>query len=162
MKRQRNRNLPLKFEPYAKTVSLHYPDNIEDPNLLEYCGTHWENLLTDFFSKQECVIETNTNNGITSQAIEISFEYNTSDEMIQLICEQAILFILKATQPKFTKGSIATFTTAQSDLMQYDNEEVTIQKTLSEDECDIDEVGYMYEVMNFNGQKFHAFEDELF
>lgn len=162
MSRARNRNLPLKFKTYAKTVSLHYPDNIEDSNLLEYCGTHWENLLTEFFRKQECVIETDTNNGMTSQAIEISFKYDTSDEIIEVICNQAIQLILDAAQPKFTEGSIATFTTSQSDLLQYDNETVIIQRTLSEDECDIDEVGYMYEVMNFNGNNFQAFEDELF
>ena len=33
---------------------------------------------------------------------------------------------------------------------------------LSEDECDIDDVGYMYEVLTFNGNQFQAFEDELF
>ena len=160
--RARNRNLPLKFEPYAKTVSLHYPDNIEHPNLLEYCGTHWENLLVNFFEKQKCVVNTDTNNGMTSQAIEISFKYETSDDMIEEICNQAIQLILQASRPKFKVGSAATFTTTQSDLIQYDGQGVTIQRILSEDECDIDEVGFMYEVMNFNGNKFQAFEEELF
>ena len=67
-----------------------------------------------------------------------------------------------ATQPAFKIGSTAIFTTTQSDLEQYDCQTVTIQRILSEDECDIDEVGYMYEVMTFNGNKFQAFEDELF
>ena len=147
---------------FSKTVSLHYPDNIEDPNLLEYCGTHWENLLTDFFRKQDCVIDTDTNNGMTSQAIEVSFKYDTPDEMIEVICNQAIQLVLDASQPNFIIGSIAIFTTTQSDLKQYDGQEVTIQRILSEEECDIDEVGYMYEVMNFNGNKFQVFEDELF
>lgn len=162
MKRTRNRNLPLKFEPYSKKVSLHYPDNIEDASLLEYCGTHWENLLQYFFRSYDCVLETDTNNGMTSQAIEISFKYDTSDEMIEVICNQAIQFILGATTPKFTKGTVALFTTSQTDLLQYDNKEVTIQRILSEDECDIDEIGYMYEVMDFDGNKFQAFQDELF
>lgn len=162
MKRTRQRNLPLKFEPYSKTVSLHYPDNVEDSNLLEYSGTHWENLLKYFFRSFDCVLDTDTNNGMTSQAIEISFKYNTSDEMIEVICNQAIQFILEATKPKFTKGTVVLFTTSQTDLQQYDNKEVTIQRILSEDECDIDEVGYMYEVMDFDGNKFQAFQDELF
>ena len=162
MKRTRQRNLPLKFESYSKTVSLHYPDNVEDSNLLEYSGTHWENLLKYFFRSFDCVLDTDTNNGMTSQAIEISFKYNTSDEMIENICNQAIQFMLKATEPKFTKGTVVLFTTSQTDLQQYDNKEVTIQRILSEDECDIDEVGYMYEVMDFDGNKFQAFQDELF
>ena len=162
MKRERKRDLPLKFEPYSKVVSLHYPDNIEDSNLLEYCGTHWENLLTYFFRSQECVLDTDTNNGMTPQAIEISFKFDTSDEKIEVICKQAIQFILEAAEPKFAKGAVALFTTSQTDLMQYDNEEVTIQRVLSEDECDIDEVGYMYEVIDFNGNKFQAYQDELF
>lgn len=162
MKRTRNRNLPLKFEPYSKKVSLHYPDNIEDSSLLEYCGTHWENLLQYFFRSYDCVLETDTNNGMTSQAIEISFKYDTSDEIIKFICNQAIQFLLEATKPKFTNGSVALFTTSQTELRQYDNEEVTVQRLLSEDECDIDEVGYMYEVIDLNGNKFQAFEDELY
>ena len=162
MLRTRNRSIPLKFEPYSKVVSLHYPDNIEDSNLLEYCGTHWENLLTDFFRKQDCVVDTDTNNGMTSQAIEISFKYDTSDEVIEVICNQAIQLILDASQPKFVNGSMAIFTTTQSDLILYNNQEVTILRTLSEDECDIDEVGYMYKVINVNGNIFEAFEDELF
>ena len=76
MKRTRQRNLPLKFKTNSKIVSLHYPDNVEAPHALEFCGTHWENLLIDFFRKQDCVIDTDTNNGMTSQAIEISFEYD--------------------------------------------------------------------------------------
>ena len=162
MKRERKRDLPLKFKPYSKTVSLHYPDNIKDSSLLEYCGTHWENLLTDFFRKQDCVIDTDTNNGMTSQAIEISFKYDTPDEVIEVICNQAIQLILDASQPKFVNGSMAIFTTTQSDLMLYNGQEVTILRTLSEDECDIDEVGYMYKVINVNGNIFEAFEDELF
>ena len=162
MKKTKNRNLPLKFEPYSKVVSLHYPDNVENPKLLEYSGTHWENLLTDFFRKQDCVIDTDTNNGMTSQAIEISFKYDTPDEVIEVICNQAIQLILDASQPKFVNGSMAIFTTTQSDLMLYNGQEVTILRTLSEDECDIDEVGYMYKVINVNGNIFEAFEDELF
>lgn len=162
MKRERKRDLPLKFEPYSKTVSLHYPDNIEDSSLLEYSGTHWENLLVNFFKKQDCVIKTDTNNGMTPQAIEVVFNYDTPDEVIEVICNQAIQLILDATEPKFIVGSRAIFTTTQSDLKQYDGQEVTIQRILSEDECDIDEVGYMYEVIGFNGNIFQVFEDELF
>ena len=66
------------------------------------------------------------------------------------------------TQPAFEIGSTAIFTTTQDDLKQYDGQPVTIQRILTEDECDIDDVGYMYEVLTFNGNQFQAFEDELF
>ena len=161
MKRTPQRNIPLKFDSYYKVVSLHYPDDIEGYCTLEFCGTHWENLLQKFFKEKQEVIETDCNNGLTSQAIEIFFKYETPDETIKTICEQAIDFILKATIPKFTKGMVVTFNTTQSNLLQYNNQDVTIQRLLSEEECDIDEVGYMYEVMNFNGNKFQAFQDEL-
>ena len=118
--------------------------------------------MVDFFKKQDCIIDTNTNNGMTSQAIEVFFKYDTPDEVIEVICNQAIQLVLDASQPKFTKGSMATFITTQSDLMLYNNQEVTILRTLSEDECDVDEVGYMYKVINVNGNIFEVFEDELF
>ena len=44
--------------------------------------------------------------------------------------------------------------------MKYNGCEVTINRLLTEDECDIDEVGFMYEV-EINGEIFQAYQDEL-
>lgn len=165
MKKPINRTLPFKFEPYAKVVWLNYPDDTEDPNCLEFCGTHWEDLLFNFFINNEeihdFVIEVDTNMGMTNRAIEIHFRYYTSDEMIEHICNQAIEMMKVATQPKFKIGQLAIFQTHQSDLMIYNNCDVTIQRVLTDDECDIDDVGFMYEVITFNGNVFQAFQDEL-
>lgn len=164
MKRPRNRNLPLTFEPYAKVVWLNYPDNIENPDCLEYCGEMWENLLYDFFRNNEeiydLIWELDTDMGMTARAIEIHFKYDTADDVIEDICNQAIQFVLKATQPKFKVGQSVLFKTAQSDLMQYNNREVVVRRLLTDDECDIDEVGYMYEVAYYDAI-FQAYQDEL-
>ena len=160
MKRPRNRALPLTFKPYAKLVALQYPDNIENPIFLEYCGTHWDNLLYDFFDKQECVCGFEENVGMTADAIQVYFEYDTPDDVIEEICNQAIQMMQVATKPIFRVGQSALFKTTQSDLIQYDDCEVIVKRLLTEDECDIDEVGFMYEVET-NGETFQAYQDEL-
>lgn len=164
MKRPRNRTLPLKFSPYAKVVCLDYPDNIEKPNCLEFCGTHWENLLDDFFRNNPKIYQhihyIDTDLGMTAGAIEIGFKYDTTDELIEHICNQAIQMMQIATQPIFVIGARAFFSTTQSDLMKYNGYEVIIKRLLTEDECDIDEVGFMYEVET-NGETFQAYQDEL-
>lgn len=164
MKRPRNRNLPLTFEPYAKVVWLNYPDNIEAPNCLEYSGTHWEMLLYDFFSNNEEIYQhihsLDTDLGMTAGAIEIHFKYDISDELIEHICNKAIQMMQEATTPKFKVGQSALFKTVESDLRQYNDCEVVVNRLLTEDECDIDEVGYMYEVTT-NDEIFQAYQDEL-
>ena len=164
MKRPRNRNLPLTFEPYAKVVWLNYPSNIEKPHCLEYCGTHWANLLYDFFHNIAEVYDTiwqlETNLGMTAGAIEIYFKYDTPDNVIEHICNQAIQMMQSATQPIFKVGQSALFKTTQSDLVQYNDCEVIVKRLLTEDECEIDEVGFMYEVET-NGETFQAYQDEL-
>ena len=164
MKRPRNRNLPLQFEPYAKVVWFNYPDNIEKPYALEYCGPMWTNALEDFFRNNkeisDLIWQLDTDMGMTAQAIEIHFKYDTPDDVIQDICTQAIQFVLKETQPKFNVGQTALFKTTQSDLVQYDNREVIVRRLLTDDECDIDEVGYMYEVAYYDAI-FQAYQDEL-
>ena len=164
MKRPRNRTLPLTFEPYAKVVWLNYPDNIEYPNALEFCGTHWENLLCDFFQNNEeiwqHIHQIDTDLGMTAGAIEIYFKYTTSDEYIEHICNKAIQMLQVAAIPKFKAGQKAIFNTRQSDLLQYNDCEVIVKRLLTEDECDIDDVGFMYEVET-NGETFEAFQDEL-
>jgi hypothetical protein len=164
MKRPRNRTLPLTFEPYAKVVWLNYPDNIEKPHCLEYCGPHWENLLYDFFRNNEEIYQhihsLETNLGMTAGAIEIHFKYDTPNELIENICNRAIQMMQSATQPIFVIGARAFFDTTQSDLIKYNGREVIIKRLLTEDECDIDEVGFMYEVET-NGETFQAYQDEL-
>lgn len=164
MKRPRNRTLPLKFAPYAKVVCLDYPDNIEAPHCLEFCGTHWENLLDDFFRNNQEIYQhihyLDTNLGMTAGAIEIGFKYETTDELIEHICSQAIQMMQVATTPMFKVGQSALFKTTQRDLLQYNGCEVIIKRLLTEDECDIDEVGFMYEVTT-NGETFQAYQNEL-
>lgn len=48
-----------------------------------------------------------------------------------------------------------------SQLKKYDGRYGTIVRELSEKECDIEDVGRMYEVRFANGETVHAFEDEL-
>ena len=164
MKRPRNRTLPLKFAPYAKVVVLEYPDNIVNPICLEYSGTHWENLLYDFFHNNEEIYQhihqLGTDLGMTAGAIEIYFKYDATDELIEEICNRAIQMMQEATKPKFKVGQSALFKTTQSDLVQYNDREVIVSRLLTEDECDIDEVGFMYEVET-NGEVFQAYQDEL-
>ena len=48
-----------------------------------------------------------------------------------------------------------------SQLKKYDGRYGTIVRELSEKECDIEDVGRMYEVRFVTGETIHAFEDEL-
>lgn len=165
MKRPRNRALPLKFEPYAKVIYLNYPDNIENPCALEYCGERWANLLYDFFRNNaeiyDLILQLDTDLGMTNGAIEVYFKYDTPNDVIEDICNKAIQFVLKETQPKFKVGQAALFKTTDDDLMTYNNCGVIVKRLLTEDECDIDEVWYMYEVMAVDGKTFQVYEDEL-
>ena len=165
MKRPRNRTLPLKFAPQAKLVCLEYPNATHRPYALEYCGPHWENLLFDFFYNNKEIREhlydiPDIDVGFTNDAIRISFKYDTPNEVIEEICNRAIQMMQIATQPIFKVGQSALFKTTQSDLLQYNDREVIVKRVLTEDECDIDEVGFMYEVTT-NGETLQAFEDEL-
>ena len=164
MKRPRNRNLPLTFEPYAKVVWLNYPDNIECPNCLEYCGDRWASLLYDFFRNNEEIYDLiwslDTDMGMTAHAIEIHFKYDIPNDVIEDVCNQAIQFVLKETQPKFKVGQTVLFKTTQSDLVQYNGCKVIVNRLLTDDECDIDEVGYMYEV-TADSEVFQVYQDEL-
>lgn len=53
------------------------------------------------------------------------------------------------------------FNTTQSDLIKYNGFNCSILRKLSEDECDIEEVGNMYRIRLNNGVELDAFEDEL-
>ena len=62
--------------------------------------------------------------------------------------------------PVFRPGASALFKTEQSDLRKYNGKVVLIKHLLTEQECDIPDVGFMYEV-ECEFVTFHAFEDEL-
>lgn len=156
-----DRSKPLIFAPLGKIVCLEYPRTDTNPFCIEYYGTHWENILSNFFNKQECVCQVDTDVGMTADAIRVTFKYDTPDDTIKEICNQAIQTIQKAAQPSFKIGQTVLFQTTQSDLIKHNNSFVTIQRLLSDEECDIDDVGYMYEVKTENGDVFQAFEDEL-
>lgn len=63
--------------------------------------------------------------------------------------------------PLFAVGARAFFSTTQSDMSHLSGQEVTIKRVLSDDECDIEDVGFMYEVEAYGGNLIRAFEDEL-
>ena len=161
--KKRDRTIPLKFAPYCKTVCLEYPMH-EGTNYLEYGGCYWEGILYNFLHDNEeiyaHIIELDTDVGMTADIIRISFKYETPDDVIENICNQAIQFMLKATQPAFSVGQTAIFNTHDSDLIQHNNSEVEIHRILTDEECDIDDVGFMYEVTR-NGEIFEAYQDEL-
>lgn len=62
---------------------------------------------------------------------------------------------------RFTIGSSAVFMTTQSDLIYLNGQEVMVIRELNETECDIDDVGYMYEIKFYDGTTKQAFADEL-
>ena len=53
------------------------------------------------------------------------------------------------------------FTTTHTDLLQYNGTEVEIIRPLTNLECDIDDVGYMYKCRFNDGTENDVFEDEL-
>lgn len=63
--------------------------------------------------------------------------------------------------PLFAVGARAFFSTTQSDMTHLDGQEVTIKRVLTDEECDIEDVGFMYEVEGYGGILFQVFEDEL-
>jgi hypothetical protein len=53
------------------------------------------------------------------------------------------------------------FNTTDSELKKYNGTEVEVIRTLTEKECDIEDVGNMYKVKFYDGYERDAFEDEL-
>ena len=51
---------------------------------------------------------------------------------------------------------------ADSELTKYDNCPCEIQRELTKEEADIDDVGKMYHVRFMDGYETYVFEDELF
>lgn len=53
------------------------------------------------------------------------------------------------------------FKTTDSELKEYNGTKVKVLRPLTEDECDIAEVGKMYQVVSNDGFEYEVFEDEL-
>lgn len=56
---------------------------------------------------------------------------------------------------------LAIFRTTDSELMKYNGTEVEIIRPLTNDECDIEDVGAMFKVRFYDGYIRDAFADEL-
>lgn len=67
----------------------------------------------------------------------------------------------KNLNKKRGKNMKKIFNTIDSELIKYDGTEVEIIRPLTEEECDIEDVGNMYKVRFFDGYEFDVFEDEL-
>lgn len=65
------------------------------------------------------------------------------------------------TDPLFKENDIVVFRSTDSGKYYKIPQNAQILRMLSADECDIDDVGYMYEIQFEDGTKHHAFEDEL-
>lgn len=61
----------------------------------------------------------------------------------------------------FENGKQYTFNTRDSGLMKYNGTKVEIIRPLTDEECDIEDVGDMYKVRFYDGYIRDAFEDEL-
>lgn len=53
------------------------------------------------------------------------------------------------------------FNTTESDLVKYNGTVVEVIRPLTEEECDVEEVGLMYRVRFYDGYERDTFEDEL-
>ena len=58
-------------------------------------------------------------------------------------------------------GKKYTFTTTDTELLKYNGTDVKVIRPLTEEECDIEDVGNMYKVKFADGYERDAFEDEL-
>ena len=56
---------------------------------------------------------------------------------------------------------IKVFHTTDDELAKYNGTEVEILRPLTEEECDIDDVGMMYKARFYDGYERDVFEDEL-
>ena len=58
-------------------------------------------------------------------------------------------------------GNKYTFNTTDAELVKYNGTKVEVIRPLTNDECDIEDVGNMYKVRFYDGYERDAFEDEL-
>lgn len=87
---ERMHKLSLCFE--YKTVALNYPI-AEDGCYLEYCfcsNDEEYSKLYNYFKELDCVLNIDTDVGMTEAVFYIDFKYDTPDETIKELCEKAI------------------------------------------------------------------------
>ena len=86
----RKQKLSISFD--CKNVSLVYPD--KNKINLEYIFEDDElGKLSSFFDAYDCIVDIDTDTGMTADAIRLSFKYDTPDEVVKEICEKAIEFM---------------------------------------------------------------------
>ena len=95
---QRKDKLSLSFD--CKEVSLVYPDADENKTYLQYVfDEDEEEKLYKFFKAYDCIVDIDTNTGITADAIRLSFKYDVPDETIIEICNKAIEMMWDTYRP---------------------------------------------------------------
>lgn len=62
---------------------------------------------------------------------------------------------------KIENGKKYVFNTTDSELQKYNSTKVSVIRKLTDNECDIKDVGNMYQVQFEDGYKSDVFEDEL-
>lgn len=74
---------------------------------------------------------------------------------------ECLISAYKPEQSKDNEREKAVFNTTDSELTQYNGTVVEVIRPLTQDECDIDDVGKMYKVKFHDGYIRDAFQDEL-
>lgn len=99
----RKDKLSLSFD--YKEVSLVYPDADENKTYLQYVFEEAEeDKLYRFFKAYDCIVDVDTDTGMTADAIRLSFKYDTPDETIKEICNKAIEMMWDEYQPANVYG----------------------------------------------------------
>jgi hypothetical protein len=159
MKRRIDRTLPFVFKPQCKVVSIDYPEDPYKPGCLEFCGEHWEHFLMEFFTQKRFSrfgVYVDTENGMTAKAIEVSFAYDTPDEIIKDICEEAIQYMSTKVHPIYQPGESVVLISKDIEQQQWNGQKMTVIG-LDEDN-DIDENGFKYLLRAKDGTVISAFE----
>ena len=159
MDRKIDRTLPFVFAPTCKVVAINYPENPYHPGSLEFCGDYWEHLLTEFFTQKRFSrfgVQVDTDNGMTAKAIEVCFAYETPDEIIKNICEEAIRYMDAKVHPIYKTGDIVVLISKDVEHQQWNGQKMTIVG-LDEDN-DIDDNGFKYLVKSQDGTIISVFE----
>lgn len=162
MKKRINRTLPFVFKPQCKVVSIDYPEDPHNPGCLEFCGEYWEHLLHEFFTQKRFSrfgVYVDTENGMTAKAIEVSFAYETPDEIIQNICEEAIRYMRAKIRPIYQSGESVVLVANDIELQKWNGQKLTVVG-LDQDN-DIDENGFKYLLRDSDGSVISAFEHNL-
>lgn len=146
--RLRQRDIPLKFVPIYKTVSLEYPNNIDNPNYLEFCGPYWVSLLCNFFDQyKDYIQDVDTNTGMSAAAIFVNFNYNVPDDIITDICNRAIAMILENSKPKYKIRDKIILKIEENTFIHGTIKEVCLDN-------DVDYYGFTYHITDHYGNTY--------